>query len=89
MNPGDQETREVAYRLWEERGRRDGAAAEDWFEAERRVKAAAEGPAVQAPSGRSTSDGLEQGDSKSDPARDAVGMRKANAKAPQRGPAEG
>jgi hypothetical protein len=29
--------RELAYRLWEERGRPEGRAEEDWFEAERRL----------------------------------------------------
>jgi hypothetical protein len=32
--------RELAYRLWEARGRRDGHAIEDWLDAERQVKAA-------------------------------------------------
>lgn len=30
--------RELAYRLWEERGKPDGRAEEDWFEAERRLR---------------------------------------------------
>jgi hypothetical protein len=30
--------RELAYRLWEERGRPEGRADEDWFEAERRLR---------------------------------------------------
>jgi Protein of unknown function (DUF2934) len=30
--------RELAYRLWEERGRPEGRAEEDWFEAERRLQ---------------------------------------------------
>ncbi len=30
--------RELAYRLWEERGRPEGRAEEDWFEAERRLR---------------------------------------------------
>ena len=30
--------REIAYRLWEERGRPEGRAEEDWFEAERRLR---------------------------------------------------
>jgi hypothetical protein len=30
--------RELAYRLWEERGRPLGRAEEDWFEAERRLQ---------------------------------------------------
>jgi Protein of unknown function (DUF2934) len=30
--------RELAYRLWEERGRPDGRPDEDWFEAERRLR---------------------------------------------------
>ncbi len=29
--------RELAYRLWEERGRPEGRAEDDWFEAERRL----------------------------------------------------
>jgi hypothetical protein len=29
--------RELAYRLWEERGRPEGRPEEDWFEAERRL----------------------------------------------------
>lgn len=29
--------RELAYRLWEERGKPEGRAEEDWFEAERRL----------------------------------------------------
>ena len=32
--------RELAYRLWEERGRPEGRAEEDWFEAERRLRSA-------------------------------------------------
>jgi hypothetical protein len=32
--------RELAYRLWEARGRRDGHAIDDWLDAERQVKAA-------------------------------------------------
>lgn len=31
------EQRELAYRLWEERGRPEGRAEDDWFEAERRL----------------------------------------------------
>ena len=31
--------RDLAYRLWEARGRRDGHAMEDWLDAERQVKA--------------------------------------------------
>lgn len=31
--------RELAYRLWEARGRRDGHAVDDWLDAERQVKA--------------------------------------------------
>jgi hypothetical protein len=41
--------RELAYRLWEERGRPQGRAEEDWFEAERRLRSdqhAAESAAV-------------------------------------------
>jgi hypothetical protein len=30
--------RELAYRLWEERGRPEGRADEHWFEAERRLQ---------------------------------------------------
>jgi len=30
--------RELAYRLWEERGRPQGRPDEDWFEAERRLR---------------------------------------------------
>jgi hypothetical protein len=30
--------RELAYRLWVERGRPEGRADEDWFEAERRLR---------------------------------------------------
>jgi hypothetical protein len=30
--------RELAYRLWEERGRPHGRPEEDWFEAERRLR---------------------------------------------------
>jgi hypothetical protein len=30
--------RELAYRLWEERGRPDGRPDDDWFEAERRLR---------------------------------------------------
>lgn len=36
VDPGKQ--RELAYRLWEERGRPEGRAEEDWFEAERRLR---------------------------------------------------
>lgn len=32
-----QKQRELAYRLWEERGRPEGRPDEDWFEAERRL----------------------------------------------------
>jgi Protein of unknown function (DUF2934) len=32
--------RELAYRLWEERGRPVGRPEEDWFEAERRLRSA-------------------------------------------------
>jgi hypothetical protein len=32
-----QKQRELAYRLWEERGRPEGRAEDDWFEAERRL----------------------------------------------------
>jgi hypothetical protein len=32
--------RELAYRLWEERGRPEGRPEEDWFEAERRLRSA-------------------------------------------------
>ena len=39
-NPSDlRAIRELAYRLWEARGRRHGHAAEDWLDAERQVKA--------------------------------------------------
>lgn len=31
--------RELAYRLWEARGRRDGHAIDDWLDAERQVSA--------------------------------------------------
>lgn len=33
-----QKQRELAYRLWEERGRPVGRPEEDWFEAERRLR---------------------------------------------------
>ncbi|HUQ51761.1 MAG TPA: DUF2934 domain-containing protein [Gammaproteobacteria bacterium] len=36
LDPSKQ--RELAYRLWEERGRPEGRAEEDWFEAERRLQ---------------------------------------------------
>ena len=36
VDPGRQ--RELAYRLWEERGRPEGRPEEDWFEAERRLR---------------------------------------------------
>lgn len=32
-----QRIRELAYQLWEQRGRRDGYAQDDWLDAERRV----------------------------------------------------
>jgi hypothetical protein len=32
------EQRELAYRLWEERGKPQGRPDEDWFEAERRLQ---------------------------------------------------
>ena len=35
-----QKVRELAHRLWEERGRPEGRAEEDWFEAERRLAGA-------------------------------------------------
>jgi Protein of unknown function (DUF2934) len=31
--------RELAYQIWEQRGRPDGTAQEDWLEAERRLSA--------------------------------------------------
>ena len=38
--PIDQQTiRELAHRLWEARGRRDGHELDDWLDAERQVKA--------------------------------------------------
>jgi hypothetical protein len=38
------EIRQLAYRLWEERGRPDGSEQEDWYEAEKRC--AGQGPAA-------------------------------------------
>ena len=34
----DVRKQELAYRLWEERGRPEGRPDEDWFEAERRLR---------------------------------------------------
>ena len=34
----DSRQRELAYRLWEERGKPEGRPDEDWFEAERRLQ---------------------------------------------------
>ena len=39
-NPSDlRAIRDLAYRLWEARGRRQGHAVDDWLDAERQVKA--------------------------------------------------
>lgn len=35
--PDPRKVRELAYRMWEQRGRREGCAEEDWFEAERQL----------------------------------------------------
>jgi Protein of unknown function (DUF2934) len=35
--PDPRSVRELAYRLWEQRGRPEGCAEEDWFEAERQL----------------------------------------------------
>jgi hypothetical protein len=35
--PDPHTVRELAYRLWEQRGRPEGGAEEDWFEAERQL----------------------------------------------------
>ena len=40
--------RQLAYRLWEERGRPIGRADEDWFEAERRLRSNAHDAESQA-----------------------------------------
>ena len=34
----ERKQQELAYRLWEERGRPEGRPDEDWFEAERRLR---------------------------------------------------
>jgi hypothetical protein len=36
--PDVRKQQELAYRLWEERGRPEGRPDEDWFEAERRLR---------------------------------------------------
>jgi hypothetical protein len=38
--PDPRSVRELAYRLWEQRGRPEGGAEEDWFEAERQLSGA-------------------------------------------------
>ncbi len=35
---GQEQVSALAYRLWEKRNRQDGAAAEDWLEAERLLR---------------------------------------------------
>ena len=37
MTPDQNSVRELAYRLWEERGRPQGRPEEDWYAAERRL----------------------------------------------------
>lgn len=37
---GDEQVRQLAYQLYEERGREDGHAMEDWIEAEARLRRA-------------------------------------------------
>jgi Protein of unknown function (DUF2934) len=79
--------RELAYRLWEERGRPEGRAEEDWFEAERRLQSGqhdAESAAVDEaaresfPASDPPSSGL--------PDRPPVNARKRKASAPRRSP---
>ena len=49
---------ELAYRIYEERGRQEGHDLEDWLEAERRI-AASRGPARKLTSEKSAAAGLE------------------------------
>jgi len=42
MNPEEEAVRALAYRLWEQRGKLDGLAEQDWFEAERQLRPQAE-----------------------------------------------
>src|SRR5215471_11947277 len=41
--------RELAYRLWEQRGKPDGGAEQDWYEAERESFPASDAPASGLP----------------------------------------
>ena len=79
--------RELAYRLWEERGRPQGRPEEDWFEAERRLRSdqhEAESAAVDEaaqesfPASDPPSPGL--------PDKPPVNARKRKASAPRRPP---
>jgi hypothetical protein len=79
--------RELAYRLWEERGRPQGRPDEDWFEAERRLRSdqhEAESAAVDEaaresfPASDPPSPGL--------PDRPPVNAKKRKASAPRRPP---
>lgn len=39
ISPSHEDIAKLAYALWEERGRGDGGAEQDWFEAERQLRA--------------------------------------------------
>jgi hypothetical protein len=60
--PHPQTVRELAYRLWEKRGRGDWLADEDWYAAEQQL-AAGDVPSLEEPTAIASSDGL----------RDAIG----------------
>jgi hypothetical protein len=38
MNADEEAVRQRAYKLWEQRGRGEGAAEQDWFEAQRQMR---------------------------------------------------
>ena len=41
MNPANRSVADIAYELWESRGKPHGSAEQDWFEAERRARESA------------------------------------------------
>jgi hypothetical protein len=46
--PAERAIRELAYRLWEARGRRQGHAIEDWLDAERQIRSQRPDPVAEA-----------------------------------------
>lgn len=87
----DARVRAKAYQLWEEGGRRDDSAEEDWAAAERSVPAAGEAPSDEpaapaaAPVARKTRKTAEASPAEPKPSR--VPAREAPAKdAPVKGP---